>query len=130
MWFYNLPKYKIVMKSMKLSYWSLFDLCIMPFKLFTCVLFRLKQKAQQEQAVQDTLHELSKPLARYKDDKDLDQMMREQDRAGDPMLAFIKKKKKPEKEGKGKIIYLKHCEKKKKDIAFDILLSVLNRCTN
>lgn len=60
----------------------------------------LKQKAQQEQAIQDSLHELSKPLARYKDDKDLDQMMREQDRAGDPMLAFIKKKKKPEKEGK------------------------------
>ena len=35
---------------------------------------------------------MSKPLARYKDDKDLDEMLKGQDRAGDPMLAFIQKK--------------------------------------
>ena len=44
--------------------------------------------------VEEALHEVNKPLARYKDDDDLDQMLREQDRAEDPMLAFIKKKKK------------------------------------
>lgn len=36
---------------------------------------------------------MSKPLARYKDDTDLDQMLRDRDRAGDPMLAFVQKKK-------------------------------------
>ena len=35
---------------------------------------------------------MAKPLARYKDDQDLDQMLKEQDREGDPMLAFLKKK--------------------------------------
>ncbi|WAR04469.1 LOW QUALITY PROTEIN: BUD13-like protein [Mya arenaria] len=34
-----------------------------------------------------------KPMARYRDDEDLDQMLREMDRAEDPMLAFMKKKK-------------------------------------
>ena len=38
------------------------------------------------------MHEMQKPLARYQDDKDLDDMLKEQDRDGDPMLAFIKKK--------------------------------------
>jgi hypothetical protein len=32
----------------------------------------------------------------YKDDNDLDKMMREMDREGDPMAAFLKKKKKKE----------------------------------
>lgn len=35
---------------------------------------------------------MSKPLARYQDDKDLDSMLRDRDRAGDPMLAFMQKK--------------------------------------
>lgn len=47
----------------------------------------------QEEAVEDALHEASKPLARYKDDEDLDALLRDQEREGDPMLAFIKKKK-------------------------------------
>ncbi|KAJ8305176.1 hypothetical protein KUTeg_017271 [Tegillarca granosa] len=37
---------------------------------------------------------MSKPLARYKDDEDLDKMLKDQDRPEDPMLAFIKKKSK------------------------------------
>ncbi|CAI9737258.1 Hypothetical predicted protein [Octopus vulgaris] len=65
----------------------------------------LKQKAQQQQAVQDSVYEMSKPLARYKDDKDLDQMLREKIRPDDPMLAFIKKKKKPDKNVKEKPMY-------------------------
>ena len=48
----------------------------------------------QADVLQDHLLEMSKPLARYKDDEDLDQMMREMEREEDPMLAFIKKKKK------------------------------------
>ncbi len=34
---------------------------------------------------------MSKPLARYADDEDLEKMLKARDRAGDPMLAFIKK---------------------------------------
>jgi hypothetical protein len=48
---------------------------------------------------------MSKPLARHKDDHDLDRMMRELDRAGDPMLAFMKKKT-AVAAGKGSFIYL------------------------
>lgn len=35
---------------------------------------------------------MSKPLARYADDEDLEKMLKEREREGDPMLAFIKKK--------------------------------------
>ena len=54
----------------------------------------MKQVQDQADIFQDHIHEMSKPLARYKDDTDLDQMMREEERIEDPMLAFIKKKKK------------------------------------
>ena len=57
-------------------------------------MYRLKQLEQQKQVLTEALHEAEKPLARYKDDEDLDQILREMDRAEDPMLAFIKKKKK------------------------------------
>ena len=43
--------------------------------------------------VADELYEMSKPLARYADDEDLERMLKEREREGDPMLAFIKKKK-------------------------------------
>lgn len=36
---------------------------------------------------------MSKPLARYKNDEDLDRMLRDRERAEDPMLAFMQKKK-------------------------------------
>ena len=36
---------------------------------------------------------MSKPLARYADDEDLEQMLKEKEKEGDPMLAFMKKKK-------------------------------------
>ena len=35
---------------------------------------------------------MNKPLARYKDDKDLEQMLKDRERAEDPMLAFLQKK--------------------------------------
>lgn len=42
---------------------------------------------------------MSKPLARYKDDKDLDEMLKNQERDGDPMLEYIKRKKKKTESG-------------------------------
>lgn len=59
---------------------------------------RLAQSRQQQQNVEDAVKEMQKPLARYIDDQDLDQMLREQEREGDPMANFIKKRK--SKEGK------------------------------
>ena len=42
-----------------------------------------------------------KPLARYSDDADLDAMRRLEERAEDPMLAFIQKRRKKEEEKAG-----------------------------
>lgn len=48
------------------------------------------------------MKEMQKPLARYIDDQDLDQMLREQEREGDPMAGFIRRRKAQEgKEAKG-----------------------------
>jgi pre-mRNA-splicing factor CWC26 len=53
----------------------------------------LKQAEKQEENLQQTLHEMSKPLARYADDEDLEQHLRDQEREGDPMLEYIRSKK-------------------------------------
>ena len=53
----------------------------------------MKQSKSERDKVQDDLYEMSKPLARYKNDADLDQMLRDRERAEDPMLAFLQKKK-------------------------------------
>lgn len=53
----------------------------------------LAQEKNYQQKLQDDLNEVEKPLARYKDDKDLDVLLKNQDREGDPMLAFISKSK-------------------------------------
>lgn len=45
-----------------------------------------------EDKVKDELYEMSKPLARYADDEDLERMLKERERYGDPMLKFMKKK--------------------------------------
>lgn len=54
---------------------------------------RLRQKELKEEKISDALHEAEKPLARYSDDADLDARLREQEREGDTMLAYIRKKK-------------------------------------
>ena len=59
---------------------------------------RVAQIAQQKANVEEAVHEMAKPLARHKDDQDLDAMLKDQDREGDPMLAFMKKKKNKSKE--------------------------------
>lgn len=60
----------------------------------------LKQVEDHEEKLKDDLYEMSKPLARYADDADLDKILREQEREGDPMLEYIKQKQ--IKEGKRK----------------------------
>lgn len=47
----------------------------------------------QAAAAGDAVHEADKPLARYRNDEDLDKQQREEEREGDPMLAFLRKKK-------------------------------------
>jgi pre-mRNA-splicing factor CWC26 len=51
----------------------------------------LVQTKQQEERLESDLHEMSKPLARYEDDSDLDKFLREREREDDPMLATIRK---------------------------------------
>ncbi|KAL6036512.1 hypothetical protein STEG23_003900 [Scotinomys teguina] len=60
----------------------------------------LAQSRQQQQNVEDAMKEMQKPLARYIDDEDLDRMLREQEREGDPMANFIKKNKAKESKHK------------------------------
>ena len=58
--------------------------------------FQIHSIAQTEAAtkqVEDDEYEMSKPLARYVDDEDLEKMLKERTRDGDPMLMFTKKKK-------------------------------------
>lgn len=50
--------------------------------------------------MEDAIKEMQKPLARYIDDEDLDRMLREQEREGDPMASFIKKSKAKESKDK------------------------------
>lgn len=55
--------------------------------------FRLAQGEMQQQNLTDAVREAQKPLARHIDDEDLDRMLREQERDGDPMAAMLRKKK-------------------------------------
>ncbi|XP_053307571.1 BUD13 homolog isoform X2 [Spea bombifrons] len=60
----------------------------------------LAQKEKQQQNLEEAAREIEKPLARYADDADLDQMLREREREGDPMAKFLQKKKEKENTGK------------------------------
>lgn len=42
----------------------------------------LAQKQKLEERVEEALHEAQKPLARYKDDKDLEEYLKKQEREG------------------------------------------------
>ena len=59
---------------------------------------------QTQDKVADYLHEIDKPLARYRDDEDLEKMLKDQERDDDPMLAYMKQKKTKQnvREGKGR----------------------------
>lgn len=53
----------------------------------------LAQNQMHQQRLEDALHESQKPLARHHDDEDLDKMLREKEREGDPMAAMLRRKK-------------------------------------
>ncbi len=55
------------------------------------------------QKLNEDLYEMSKPLARYKDDNDLDELLKTRERAGDPMLEFMQKTKSKSKNKQGEI---------------------------
>lgn len=71
-------------------------------------ILRVVQTKQNQEKVEDYLHEVDKPLARYRDDKDLEKMLKDQERDDDPMLAYMKQKKKKQdtKEGKKGLVLL------------------------
>ncbi|KAG5892925.1 hypothetical protein JTB14_006239 [Gonioctena quinquepunctata] len=54
----------------------------------------IKQVDDHNDKMAEQLHEMNKPLARYADDEDLEKYLKEQERDGDPMLMYIRKKKK------------------------------------
>ena len=53
---------------------------------------RLKQGTDHMSRLEDAMHEMSKPLARYADDTDRDALLKEQEREMDPMLEYMRKK--------------------------------------
>lgn len=59
----------------------------------TIIPFRVAQTRMAHEKVADDLHEMSKPLARYKDDEDLENLLKAREREDDPMLEYIKSKK-------------------------------------
>lgn len=61
----------------------------------------LKQVEDQTKKQDEELYEMSKPLARYADDEDLEKYLKEQEREGDPMLAYIRKKKRKQQIDEG-----------------------------
>ncbi|KAJ8708019.1 hypothetical protein PYW08_010385 [Mythimna loreyi] len=66
----------------------------------------IKQLEDQEARVQEFLHESSKPLARLRDDRDLEDNLKQVERAGDPMLQYMRDRKRERGElGPEKPIY-------------------------
>lgn len=61
----------------------------------------MKQVEDRQEKIKEDLYEMSKPLARYAGDKDLDEMLKNQEWDGDPMLEYIRKKKKAKIEKSG-----------------------------
>lgn len=61
----------------------------------------LKQLEEIEKRRQEYAHEASKPLARAEDDTDLQDYLKDQERVDDPMLQYMRRKKKEEMKAKG-----------------------------
>ncbi|XP_064651103.1 BUD13 homolog [Lineus longissimus] len=53
----------------------------------------LKQQELRAENLADHMHEMDKPLARHTGDDDLESLLKEKERDGDPMAAFMRKKK-------------------------------------
>ncbi|XP_035903609.1 BUD13 homolog [Anopheles stephensi] len=61
----------------------------------------VKQAEDYKAQLQEAAHEMEKPLARYADDKDLDEYLKQQERDGDPMLEYLRSKQKEENKRAG-----------------------------
>ncbi|XP_049296874.1 BUD13 homolog [Anopheles funestus] len=61
----------------------------------------VKQVEEYNAQLQAAAHEMDKPLARYADDKDLDEYLKQQERDGDPMLEYLRNKQKEENKRAG-----------------------------
>ena len=57
---------------------------------FLC--YRVKQLEAHQARVENDMHEMDKPLARDKNDEDLDAHLKAVEREEDPMLKYIRKK--------------------------------------
>ncbi|XP_053687583.1 BUD13 homolog [Sabethes cyaneus] len=62
----------------------------------------VKQVDEYKARLEEAAHEMNKPLARYADDQDLDEFLKKQDRLGDPMLDYIRSKKKEKTREEGR----------------------------
>uniref|UniRef100_A0A8D8HTZ5 BUD13 homolog n=1 Tax=Culex pipiens TaxID=7175 RepID=A0A8D8HTZ5_CULPI len=62
----------------------------------------VKQVEDYKAQLEEAAHEMAKPLARYADDQDLDEHLKQQERIGDPMLDYIRSKKKEKDRAEGR----------------------------
>ena len=58
--------------------------------------FRLVQTKEAAAKKADNQYEMTKPMARYNDDQDLNSLLKQKGRDEDPMNKFMEKKKKSE----------------------------------
>ncbi|KAH8293019.1 hypothetical protein KR054_007099 [Drosophila jambulina] len=68
----------------------------------------LKQIEDQKARLEEMAHEAAKPVARYADDEDLDRHLREQEHADDPMLEYMRRKRKKNDEKSNKPVMPKY----------------------
>uniref|UniRef100_A0A2M4AN86 BUD13 homolog n=1 Tax=Anopheles triannulatus TaxID=58253 RepID=A0A2M4AN86_9DIPT len=61
----------------------------------------VKQADEYVARLQEAAHESAKPFARYADDADRDEYLKKQDRLGDPMLDYLRSKRKEENKRAG-----------------------------
>lgn len=66
----------------------------------------LKQIEEYKERVHTETHEMSKPIARYENDEDLENYQRQQYRDGDPMVAYFRKKESESKSNPCKYLHL------------------------
>lgn len=66
----------------------------------------VKQVEDHARRRHEEQHEMSKPMARYAGDDDLEEYLRNQEREGDPMLAYLREKEREKKVGGGKVLLM------------------------
>ncbi len=73
--------------------------------MYACSNFSIDTVKEREEAIQVERYEMTKPLGRYADDKDLTEHQKSARRAEDPMAAYFKEKeqKKAKKRRKEKL---------------------------